>query len=30
MGVYSGPISVQLTLAQIAQWTSFLSVSTLV
>ena len=30
MGVYSCPISAQVTLAPIAQWTSFVSVSTLV
>ena len=30
MGVYSGFISTQVTLALIAQWTSFMSVSTLV
>ena len=30
MGVYSGPISVLVTLALIAQWTSSMSVSTLV
>ena len=29
-GVYSGPISVLVTLALIAQWTAFVSVSTLV
>ena len=30
MAVYSGPISAEVTLALIAQWTSFLRVSTLV
>ena len=30
MGVYSAPISTQVTLVLIAQWTSFLNVSTLV
>ena len=30
MGIYGGPISAQVTLALIAQWTSFVGVSTLV
>ena len=30
MHVYSGPISAQVTLALIAQWTSFVSVSILI
>ena len=30
MGVYSGPILAQVTVALIAQWTSLVSVSTLV
>ena len=30
MGVCSGPISAEVTLALIAQWTSFVSVSTLI